>query len=236
MHLVKRCLAAAVLLAAIIALCVYIKEHNPLSQAARNHTITFRGEEYTFLSAEGKLCYLGELVFEGSESNSPEDLEYSYLGFQPGIYSIKGDEDHSIFIRYVYDNEWYAIYRKSSLPPLDLSVDNCSRLELVPEYSINAAHAACGEGITDRVQIAAFLADVRSQQSPEEAGLFDLIPPENGIRYVHINQVIYGFFEEEPNVALRMEVSSYNDQAYSVRIEGREYVLPEKWLEMFGIQ
>ena len=43
--------------------------------------------------------------------------------------------------------------------------------------------------------------------------------------------VIYGFFEEEPNLAIRIDVTSYNDLAYSVCIENKEYVLPNDWVQ-----
>ena len=45
--------------------------------------------------------------------------------------------------------------------------------------------------------------------------------------------VIYGFFENEPNLAIRMDITSYNDLAYSVSINDKEYVLPEKWIQKF---
>ncbi|MBQ8395763.1 MAG: hypothetical protein IJX54_02055, partial [Oscillospiraceae bacterium] len=43
--------------------------------------------------------------------------------------------------------------------------------------------------------------------------------------------VVYGFFEEEPNLAVRLYVTSYNDLAYSIDFGFEEYVLPEEWLE-----
>ena len=92
--------------------------------------------------------------------------------------------------------------------------------------------------MTDRAQIAEFLSDVRSQKHPQEAGLYDLVPKdESGIGWVPLSPAVYGFFEEEPNLVLIMYVSSYDDQAYSIqayssRMERREYVLPEEWLEL----
>ncbi len=234
----KRTPHVALLLALLFTLCACFVKDNPPSQTARNHTITFRGEEYTCLTGEPILYYMGELVFEGSESQDPAD-DY-YWGFQSGIYSIKSDDDYSVLIRYVPYNEWALIYRKSSLPPFDFSIDNCSRLELVErtyDADANAVHVSCGEGMTDREQIAAFLSDVRSQKTAEEAGLYDLLPEaENGIRYFGTPHVIYGFFEEEPHVAICLNVTSYDDQAYSVSLEKvgipPEYVLPEAWMEL----
>ena len=73
---------------------------------------------------------------------------------------------------------------------------------------------------------------MRSQQSPEAAGLYELVEQEDGfLENCYRYGVIYGFFSEEPNLAVPMTVTSYNDLAYSVSIEGRNYVLPEKWVE-----
>ena len=231
----KRTPYAALLFALLFTLCACFVKDNFPTQSSRNLTLNFRGEEYTYLSHGSILHCLGELIFEGSESDDPEQFEHHWLGFTPGIYSVKGDEDCSILIRYIPDDEWYTVYRKSSLPPLDVSVDNCSRLELVErtyDDAANAVHISCGEGMTDRAQIAAFLSDVRSQQTAQEAGLYDLLPEtENGIRYFGTPHVLYAFFEEEPTLVLRMEVSSYNNQAYSVSLDGKQYVLPEKWFE-----
>jgi hypothetical protein len=47
----------------------------------------------------------------------------------------------------------------------------------------------------------------------------------------YVYGVIYGFFEEESNIVIRMDITSYNDLAYSVSIEGKDYVLPTEWLQ-----
>jgi len=235
----KRTSHAALLLALLFTFCACFAKDNPPSQPARNDTITFRGEEYVYLTNESILYPLGELVFEGSESQDPDD-DY-YWEIQSGIYSFKCDDDYSVLIRRVPDNEWGLIYRKASLPPFDFSLDNCSRLELVPNcyyLTENAVHITCGEGMTDRAQIAEFLSDVRSQKHPKEAGLYDLVPKdESGIGWVPLSPAVYGFFEEEPNLVLIMYVSSYDNQAYSIqayssRMKRREYVLPEEWMEL----
>jgi hypothetical protein len=107
-------------------------------------------------------------------------------------------------------------------------------LEFVPgigDVEKDAEHTSCGEGMTIPSEIAAFLSEVRSQKSPDEAGLYDLVrKPDGGYENCHVYGVIYGFFAEEPNVAIRMTVTSYNDLAYSVSIEEKDYVLPEALL------
>ena len=70
------------------------------------------------------------------------------------------------------------------------------------------------------------------QQDTREAGLYDLIEkPDGTLENCYLYGVIYGFFEEEPNLALRMEVTSYNDMAYSINMDDNEYVLPPEWLQ-----
>ena len=70
-------------------------------------------------------------------------------------------------------------------------------LELIANRSDLADHAACGHGLTDREEIAAFLADVRSQKSPDEAGLYELVKREDGrLENVTSGASIYGFFAE----------------------------------------
>ena len=100
----------------------------------------------------------------------------------------------------------------------------------------DAVHLSCSEGIIDPSMIADFLSDVRRQKTPEQVGLYDLVvPSDDGRNIIGQCGVIYGFFEEEPNVVIRMDVYSFSDQAYSVKIEGKEYVLPEKWVERLNI-
>ena len=121
------------------------------------------------------------------------------------------------------------------MPPFDFSADNCIRLELVSgtgNAEKDAIHTTCDDGITDKSEIAEFLSDVRSQPGPQEAGLYDLIKkPDGTLVNCYLYAAIYGFFEEEPDLAIRMEIFSFNDLAYSVSLEGKEYVLPETWLQ-----
>ena len=189
------------------------------------------GEEYALLANEGILDCIGTETFVGKVNGEGEGPAWKAAY---GFYALDEDEARNILIR-VSSSEWYGIYRKVSSPPFDFSVDNCVRLELVKKSWLlknNTEHLTCGDGITDPAEIAAFLADVRSQKSPEEAGLYDLVRKENGfLENCYQYGVIYGFFSEEPNLAVPLTVTSYNDMAYSVSIEQKEYVLPEKWVK-----
>ena len=117
----------------------------------------------------------------------------------------------------------------------EFSVDNCIRLEFVKgtgDIQKDAVHTTCGEGITDKAEITKFLSEIRMQQSAREAGLYDSVKkPDGMLENCYVYGIIYGFFAEEPNLASRMEITSFNDLAYSVAIDDKENVLPAEWLQ-----
>ena len=131
----------------------------------------------------------------------------------------------------------YSIYRKTSLPKVDFSIESCDRLELVlSRWARNndVAHTTCGDGITDKAEIAEFLSDIRSQKDPQSAGLYDLIAGDemyDTIGNCYTCGEIYGFYNDEPNLSFTMTVTSFDDLAYSVSLDGEEYVLPNEWFE-----
>jgi len=199
------------------------------------------GTEYVHLANEGFVTTFGShVLFFKIEGEDP------YLGHldsmtETGLYSCEGDPDLSILMRIIPNNEWRAYYRKASLPKLDLSPDNCVRLELVGYREIFSSdwinpsieHMSCGAGITEKNDIKAFLADVRSQKSPEEAGLYDLVrKPDGFFENCYMYGKVYGYFKDEPNLAVPFTVWSYDDKAYSIDLGDRAYVLPVKWLPM----
>ena len=248
MRAVKRTLMIVLPLLFAIALFVYIKEYNPFHKEGQNSftetadgiIVDASGIEYTFLSPENWLGLrelpFDNLIFEGSIAGEPDTLRHLGLSRPTGMYSIRGDRTFDILIRYRHDSEWYSIYRKSSLPPLDSSSDNLNRLIFVDSYLSEVFSPILGNIIVDPQEIAEFLSDVRSQKIPQDAGLYDLIRLPNGsLQNCYKCGVIYGYFEEEPNVCIRMGITSYNDLAYSVSIEGRDYVLPDQWAERLGV-
>ena len=192
------------------------------------------GTEYEFLANEGFLYYLGELEFVAYVEG--EATENHHLGgsIQTGMFSIRDDPTDHLLIRVLPDSEWYAIYRKASLPDFDFSIDNCSRLEFIPSdemWGLGEKHGGCGAGITDPEEIAAFLSDLRAQKSARDAGLDRLVTQPNGtLLNCYFIGTVCGFFEEEPNLFVPMEVISYNDLGYSMELDRRDRVLPEEWL------
>lgn len=208
----------------LLLLCGCSHNHAFTENEAGN-IVNDSGVEYVHLANEGILYYLGDLEFIGSVQG----------GEKAGMFAVKDAVNDNILIKRDSFSEWFSIYRKSSLPTFDFSADNCIRLEFVSGIGSNsedAMHTACGNGISDPADISAFLSEVRMQKDPREAGLYDLVKNPNGmLENCYIYGMIYGFFAEEPNLAIRMYVTSYNDLAYSVSIEGKEYVLPEEWLQ-----
>ena len=210
-------------------------QDNIFTKTENGSLVSQSGVEYTHLANEGILYYLGELEFQGyvkGEEKTSQHLGYSY---QTGLFAIKNDESNNILIRCTPNNEWFSIYRKASLPPFDFSVDNCIRLEFVPSIGNienDVIHTTCGDGIVDTSEIAEFLSNVRSQKDPREAGLYDLVrKPDGRLENCYTYAVIYGFFEDDPHIVIRMNITSYNDLAYAVSVEGKEYVLPNEWLQ-----
>lgn len=189
------------------------------------------GTEYEFLVNEGFLYVFGELEFVACVEGEPE---FSFQGCQTGMFSIRDDPTDHLLIRVLPDSEWRAIYRKASLPDFDFSIDNCSRLEFIPSdemWGLGEKHGGCGAGITDPEEIAAFLSDLRAQKSARDAGLDRLVAQPNGtLLNCYCIGTVCGFFEEEPNLFVAMEVISYNDLGYSMELDRRDRVLPEEWL------
>ena len=200
----------------------------------KGNIVSDAGVEYAHLANEGSLYYLGDLEFVGSIQGEEKTSQHLGLSYQTGMFAIKGANDN-ILIRRTPDNEWFSIYRKASLPSFDFAVDNCIRFEFVSgigNTENDVTHTTCDDGIVVASEIAEFLSDVRSQKDPREAGLYDLIKkPDGMLENCYVYGVVYGFFGEEPNLAVRMDITSYNDLAYSISIDGKEYVLPAQWIE-----
>ncbi len=208
---------------------------NAFTKTEGGNLVSASGVEYAELAREVALYYLGELEFVGSVEGEEKTSQHLGLSYQTGMFAIKNNKNDDILIRRAPDNEYFLIYRKASLPPLDYSEDNCVRLEFVSgmwELEEDAVHTACEGGFSDKAEIAEFLACIKSQESPREAGLYDLVKqPDGRLENCYMYGVVYGFFGDEPNIAIMMDITSYNDLAYSIRIGADEYVLPEEWLQ-----
>lgn len=232
---IKKCLCTVLLLSILFTFSACTETNRVFKQTEDGNLFNASGTEYEYLAGEGVLYYFGDLEFQGNVEGEKETSQHLGSSYKTGLFSIKNDKNNNILIRYSPNNEWFSIYRKTSLPQFDFSVDNCIRLELVSgEGNIerDGIHTTCGDGISRKSEITEFLSDVRSQTAPSAAGLYDLITkPDGSLDNCYLYAVIYGFFEDETNLAIRMNITSYNDLAYSVFIEGKEYVLPLTWIE-----
>jgi len=213
---------------------VYTASEAAFQELENGNLISLSGEEYALVAYEGVLSPCGELTYIGGVEGDAKVCRHLGGSTPTGVFSIQGDESLNVLVRQS-TGEWKSIYRKTSLPPLDYSADNCIRLELVINgdvFSIDAAHKTCGDGICDKTEIAAFLSDVRSQQDPREAGLIDMITtPSGSLNNCYTYGVVYGFVAEEPYLATSMDITSFNDLGYSIYMDDAFYVLPEEWLQ-----
>ena len=210
-------------------------DNNTFTVLENGNILSPEGVEYSFLANEGILYYIGDLEFLGSIHGEPE---YSkHIGYyQTGMFAIQNAANDHILIRRSPNSEWFAIYRKASLPEFDYSVDNCQRLSFVPGFVFpdKDFRDLIKGSITDPTQIASFLSTVRAQPDPRDAGLYELIKkPDGFLENCYLYGIVYAFFEEEPDLVVKMDIFSFNDLAYSIEIEGNEYVLPQHLLEMF---
>lgn len=232
---IKKSLCTVLSISILFVFSACTETNGVFTRTEDGNLVDVSGTEYEYLTFEGVLYYFGDLIFQGSVEGEEKTSQHLGVSYQTGLFSIKNDEANNILIRRSPNNEWSSIYRKTSLPPFDFSVDNCIRLELVlgtGNIESDGIHTTCGDGISSKSEIAEFLADVRSQIDPREAGLYDLITkPDGMLENCYMYAVIYGFFEDDPNLAIYMNITSYNDLAYSVSIEGNDYVLPTTWIE-----
>jgi len=228
------------LIASLFILCGCSREP-VFTELENGNLVSPDGVEYILIGTEPELYHSGALTFEAgvkgeerytdlSEDTSRRNGMYSVVG-RTATGTATGATD-DILIRQSPDNEWYSVYRKATLPPLDLSPERCVKLELFlsnDPFLLEVDHTACADGIRDPEVIAEFFADVYSQKSPEEAGLDDGTP-ENSKGC----GVVYAFFEDEPELLMPMFVNSFNDQAYSVYVpmQDKSYVLPEEWMDL----
>lgn len=211
-------------------LTVPTAENAVFKKAENGNLISPSGVEYRFLANEGILNYIGELEYVGDVEGQSSDPTSPY---KTGIFALKGNDN--VLIRWREDSEWYAIYRKASLPPFQFTIDNCTRLEFLhySEYFHNSKdHIACNRGIVGQTEAREFLFKVRLFEAPRDAGLYDLVRKPNGfLENCYLYGWLCGFFEEDPNLVVKMQVQSFNDLAYSIEIDRNEHVLANEFLQ-----
>ena len=197
------------------------------------------GIEYTFLANEGFIETFGECNFVGKFRWENAKLQHMGSSINTGMYSC--DDDLNILYRIRPDSEWRTYYRRKSLPKIELISEKCNRFEFIHYKNIQyfrnnispeKRHMFCNEGIKNIEEINLFLNDIKNGKSPQEAGLYRMITKENGmLENCYLIGNIYGYFENESNLAISYGVQSFNDLAYSIETDFGSYVLSVEWLE-----
>ena len=204
------------------------------------------GIEYSFFANEGWIVVFGEVNFFGRVFLEYPKLHHLGGSRDTGMYTYE-ISNNDILFRVQPGNEWRTYYRKSTLPVLELDAKNCIRYEFVDyrdthKYDYNyispdILHLSNNEGINDSEEIEHFLIELINAKSPEEAGLYEMIRKENGLlENCYLIGYVYGYFQEDKNVAIAFRVWSFNDLAYSIDTNFGKYVITKELLEKLGLK
>lgn len=185
------------------------------------------GTEYTFVGNEDKVCCFGKLEFIGHVKGEKKTFVHITDEIKTGMYSVNNSQD--VLVRYFPDNEFAAIYVKSKLLKTEVALDNCIRFEFVKGSLFNNEETTISnKGITECEQ---FLNEIKSGQNAKDAGLYDLVKqPDGKLKNCYVYGYVCGVLQEDVNLLIPLEVISFDDKAYSIRIEEIEYVLPQEWV------
>ncbi len=190
--------------------------------------VTADGTEYTFVGYEGRLWCFGEREFVGHIRGEKKSFVHLATKTNTGMYSVNGSQD--VLTRCFPDNELTAIYVKSDLLKTEATLDNCIRFEFVNGSLFNNEETTISKkGITDCEQ---FLNEIKSGQKAKDAGLYDLVKQPDGIlKNCYVYGYVCGVIQEDINIVIPLEVMSFDDKAYSIRIDDIEYVLTQEWVD-----
>lgn len=188
------------------------------------------GTEYTFVGFEGRVSCFGEWDFIGHVEGEKKSFVHLTSKIKTGMYSVNGKQD--VLVRYFPDNEFSAIYVKSDLLKTEITLDNCIRFEFVKGSLFDKDETALSKkGITECEQ---FLNEIKNGQKARDAGLYDLVKQPNGmLKNCYVYGYVCGIIQEDINIVIPLRVMSFDDKAYSIEIDGIEYVLQKEWLDKF---
>lgn len=186
------------------------------------------GTEYTFVGNEGSVWCFGEKEFIGHVKGEKKAFIHLSDTIKTGMYSVNDSQD--VLIRYFPDNEFAAIYVKSDLLKTEVALDNCIRFEFVKGSLLNDEKTTISnKGITECEK---FLNEIIGGQNAEEVGLYDLVKqPDGMLKNCYVYGYVCGVLKEDVNLVIPLEVKSFDDKAYSIRIDDIEYVLTQEWLD-----
>ncbi len=186
------------------------------------------GTEYIFVGNEGEVCCFGELEFIGHIKGENKTFTHLDDTIETGMYSVNGSQD--VLVRYFPDNEFSSMYVKSELLKTEIALDNCIRFEFIKGSLFNNWETTTSKnGITECEQ---FINEIKSGQKAEEARLYDLVKqPDGMLKNCYVYGYVCGVLQEDINLVIPLEVMSFDDKAYSIRIDDIEYVLTQEWLD-----
>ncbi|MBQ4284815.1 MAG: hypothetical protein IJB96_12920 [Lachnospira sp.] len=212
-----------------IILCFAACNGNVEFTENENKTIaTNSGTEYTYVGNEGNVWCFGEWEFVGHVVGEKKTFSHLADKIKTGMYSVDGGKD--VLVRYLSDNEYASIYVKSDLLKTEVKLENCIRYEFVKgTLSNDSGILNSKKGIFECEK---FLNEIKNGQKAEDAGLSDLVKqPDGMLKNCYVYGYVYGIVQENLNLVIPLEVISYDDKAYSIKIDGKEYVLLKDWLD-----
>ena len=198
------------------------------TEAQNKAIVSCDGTEYTVVGNEGSVWSLGEREFVGGVAGEKSFFEQLMARDKTGMYSVGGSQD--VLIRYFPDNEFYSVYVKSDLLKTEVSLDNCIRFELVEGLTFDRVDfPSSGKAITD---CEGFLSEIKNGQTAEDAALYELVKqPDGTLKNLYVYGYVCGIIQEDVNVVIPLEVISFDDKAYSIKIDDIEYVLSNELLD-----
>ena len=186
------------------------------------------GTKYTFVGFEGRVWCFGEWDFIGHVEGEKKSFIHLTSKIKTGMYSVNGEQN--VLVRYYPDNEFSAIYVKTDLLKTEITLENCVRFEFVQGSPFDKDEAAFSKkGITECEQ---FLNEIKNGQTAKEAGLYDLVKqPDGMLKDCYVYGYACGVIQEDINIVIPLEIMSFDDKAYSIKIDDIEYVLTQEWLD-----
>ncbi len=198
------------------------------SKAANNTIIAKDGTEYTFVGNESSVYCFGNREFIGHIQGEDKSFVHIFNEIKTGMYSVNGSRD--VLVRYLPYDEFSAMYVKSGLLKTEVSLDNCIRFVFIK--GIRSKDKEITNSNTDITDCKTFLADVKSGEKAEDAGLYDLVrQPDGKLKNCYVYGYVYGVLQEDINLVIPLKVTSFDDKAYSITIDNIEYVLPNEWAD-----
>ncbi|MBO5271000.1 MAG: hypothetical protein J6B77_09455 [Clostridia bacterium] len=190
--------------------------------------VAIDGTEYTFIGYEGRVWCFGEWEFIGHVKGEKKNFVHLTNEIKTGMYSVEGSQD--VLVRYFPDNEFTAMYVKSELLKTEVTLDNCIRFEFVKGLLYNGDETTISKnGITECEE---FLNEIKSGQTAKDAGLYDLVKQPNGmLENCYVYGYVCGVIQEDLNLVIPLQVMSFDDKAYSIRINDIDYVLTQEWID-----